>query len=105
MSPLSVFKETGGFKIGSTQNKRMVDRVALLVQARQDRQNKCQTSRNCWRTTVYSGRLSLYFEWSPPVILKNDAHPTPRNLPIVTPIQANVSFQPQSLRSCLHDPD
>ena len=40
MSPLSVFKETGGFKIGSTQNKRMADRVALLVQARQDKTDR-----------------------------------------------------------------
>ena len=67
----------------------MTDRVALLVQASQDQQNNSVKHPETVQE-LYSGKLSLYFEWSPPVPLKTDvctkhgtlriivAHPQPR---------------------------
>ena len=50
----------------------MAGRVALSVQAGQDQQNTVLNIRKLYLYFVYF-KLHVYFEWSPPVALKNDA--------------------------------
>ena len=50
----------------------MADRVALSVQASQDQQTNSAKHPETVQE-LCSGKFLLYFEWSPPVPLKNDA--------------------------------
>ena len=57
----------------------MAGRDALSVQTSQNQQNNSVKHPETAQE-LYSDKLSLYFEWSPHVSLKNDARATPGNI-------------------------